>query len=65
MSPWCGRGIASLSKPIPLRLWEARIGHLWVYFDVVEEPERIVRVRAVERRDCERVLIGGEEVELR
>jgi len=55
-------------KPLeanPVAPWELRIGHLRVYFDVEEEPERIVRVRAVGRKDRDRVLIGGEEVELR
>jgi len=55
-------------KPLegaPIAPWELRIGHLRVYFDVEEEPERVVRVRAVGIKDRNRVLIGGEEVELR
>ena len=55
-------------KPLetnPVAPWELRIGHLRVYFDVEEEPERVVKVRAVGLKDRNRVLIGGEEVELR
>jgi mRNA-degrading endonuclease RelE of RelBE toxin-antitoxin system len=55
-------------KPLesnPIAPWELRIGHLRVYFDVEEEPERVVKIRAVGRKDRNRVLIGGEEVEFR
>jgi hypothetical protein len=36
-----------------------------VYFDVEEDPEPMVKVRAVGFKDRNRILIGGEEVELR
>ena len=52
-------------KTNPVAPWELRIGHLRVYFDVQEEPERVVKIRAVGLKDRNRVLIGGEEVELR
>jgi mRNA-degrading endonuclease RelE of RelBE toxin-antitoxin system len=55
-------------KPLetnPVAPWELRIGHLRVYFDVEEGPERVVKVRAVGLKDRNRVLIGGEEVDLR
>jgi hypothetical protein len=55
-------------KPLegsPVAPWELRIGHLRVHFDVEEEPERVVKIRAVGRKERNRVLIGGEEVELR
>jgi mRNA-degrading endonuclease RelE of RelBE toxin-antitoxin system len=55
-------------KPLesnPVAPWELRVGHLRVYFDVEEEPERVVKIRAVGRKDRNRVLIGGQEVELR
>ncbi len=55
-------------KPLqenPVAPWELRIGHFRVYFDVEEEPERVVRVRAVGVKDRDRVVIGGEEVRLR
>jgi mRNA-degrading endonuclease RelE of RelBE toxin-antitoxin system len=52
-------------QPNPIAPWELRIGHLRVYFDVEEEPERVVTIQAVGIKDRKRVLIGGEEVELR
>lgn len=55
-------------KPLetnPVAPWELRIGHLRVYFDVEEDPEPVVKVRAVGFKDRNRILIGGEEVELR
>jgi mRNA-degrading endonuclease RelE of RelBE toxin-antitoxin system len=55
-------------KPLranPIAPWELRIGRLRVYFDVEEEPERVVTVQAVGVKDRNRVLIGGEEVDLR
>ena len=44
--------------------WELRIGDIRVYFDVEEAPEAIVTIRAVGVKTRERVLIGGEEVDL-
>jgi mRNA-degrading endonuclease RelE of RelBE toxin-antitoxin system len=55
-------------KPLeanPLAPWELRIGEYRVYFDVKEEPERVVRIVAVGLKDRDRVLIGGIEVRLR
>ncbi len=55
-------------KPLeanPRAPWELRIGRLRVYFDVEEEPERVVKIRAVGVKDRNRVLVGGEEIELR
>ena len=55
-------------KPLeanPLAPWELRIGKLRVYFDVEGEPPRVVKIRAVGIKERDRVLIGGEEVELR
>ncbi len=55
-------------KPLeagPIAPWELRIGHLRVYFDVEEQPTRVVKIRAVGVKDRNRVLIGGEEVEVR
>ena len=55
-------------KPLetnPIAPWELRIRHLRVYFDVEEKPERVVKIRAVGLKDRNRVLIGGEEVDLR
>lgn len=44
--------------------WELRIGDIRVYFDVEEAPEAVVTIRAVGVKTRERVLIGGEEVDL-
>ena len=52
-------------RPNPVAPWELRLGHLRVYFDVEEEPKRVVRIHAVGIKDRNRVLIGGEEVELK
>jgi mRNA-degrading endonuclease RelE of RelBE toxin-antitoxin system len=55
-------------KPLqanPIAPWELRIGDLRVYFEVLEEGERLVRIVAVGRKERERVLIGGVEVKLR
>ena len=52
-------------RPNPVAPWELRVGHLRVYFDVKEEPRRTVTIQAVGIKDRSRLLIGGEEVELR
>jgi len=44
--------------------WELRIGDLRVYFDMADDPEPIVTIRAIGVKVRERVLIGGEEVDL-
>lgn len=41
-----------------------RIGNLRVYYDVEEEPEQIVFIRAVGIKERNRVRIGKEEIEL-
>ena len=51
-------------RPNPLAPWELRIGKLRVYYDVVEVPEPIVFIRAVGIKRRNRVVIGGEEIEL-
>jgi len=44
--------------------WELRIGDIRVYFDVAEDPEPIVTVRAVGIKFREKVVIGGNEVDI-
>jgi mRNA-degrading endonuclease RelE of RelBE toxin-antitoxin system len=44
--------------------WELRIGDIRVYFDVEEAPEAVATIRAVGVKTRERVMIGGEEVDL-
>ncbi|HKZ55998.1 MAG TPA: hypothetical protein VJ123_10995 [Anaerolineales bacterium] len=51
-------------RPNPLAPWELRIGNLRVYFDVQEEPEAVVFIRAVGIKLRNRVRIGREVVEL-
>jgi hypothetical protein len=51
-------------RPNPLAPWELRIGALRVYYDVEEEPVKLVAIRAVGIKKRNRVLIGGEEIEL-
>ena len=51
-------------RPNPLFPWELRIGNLRVYYDVEEEPESIVYIRAVGIKKRNRVYIGGKVIEL-
>jgi len=51
-------------RPNPLAPWELRIGKLRVYYDVEEEPEPLVQIRAVGIKDRNRVRIGREVIEL-
>ena len=51
-------------RPNPMAPWELRVGDLRVYYDVVEEPDKVVTVVAVGVKDRSRVLIGGKEIEL-
>jgi mRNA-degrading endonuclease RelE of RelBE toxin-antitoxin system len=44
--------------------WELRIGDLRVYYEVKDDPERVVVVKAVGVKERNRVLIGGEKVKL-
>lgn len=51
-------------RPNPIAPWELRVGNLRVYYDIEEQPERQVVVLAVGKKLGNRVIIGGEEVEL-
>jgi hypothetical protein len=51
-------------RPNPMAPWELRIGNLRVYYDVVDEPEATVHVRAIGVKERNRVRIGGEVVDL-
>ena len=48
----------------PLAPWELRIGNLRVYYDVEEDPEPVVFIRAVGVKERNRVRIGKEVIEL-
>ncbi len=51
-------------RPNPIAPWELRIGNLRVYYDIEEQPEPRVTVVAIGKKLRNRVIIGGEEVEL-
>jgi mRNA-degrading endonuclease RelE of RelBE toxin-antitoxin system len=51
-------------RPNPIAPWELRIGDLRVYYDVEEEPESVVYIRAVGVKERNRVRIGKEVIEL-
>jgi mRNA-degrading endonuclease RelE of RelBE toxin-antitoxin system len=53
-----------LLRANPIAPWELRLGEVRVYFDVMEEPAAVVTVRAVGIKVRDRVVIGGEEVDL-
>ena len=52
-------------RPNPVAPWELRLGNLRVYFDVDEEPKRVVKVLAVGVKLRDTVRIGGRVVELK
>ena len=51
-------------RPNPLAPWELRLGKLRVYYDVEEELEPIVYIRAVGVKQRNRVRIGKEVIEV-
>ena len=51
-------------RPNPIAPWELRIGNLRVYYDVEEEPEPVVYIRAVGTKERNRVRIEKEVIEL-
>jgi mRNA-degrading endonuclease RelE of RelBE toxin-antitoxin system len=51
-------------RPNRLAPWELRLGDLRVYYDVEEDPEAVVQVRAVGIKRRDRIEIGGELFEL-
>ena len=53
-----------LLRPNPVAPWELRIGDLRVFFDVEEEPDAVVHVRAVGLKQHNILRIGGEVFEL-
>jgi len=48
----------------PVAPWVLRISHLRVYYKVSDNPP-VVTVRAIGIKDRSRVLIGGQQVNLR
>lgn len=51
-------------RPNPIAPWELRVGNLRVYYDVEEEPEPVVCIRAVGIKEKNRIRIGREVIEL-
>ena len=51
-------------RPNPVAPWELRIGNLRVYYDITEEPDKLVTVLAVGVKHRNRLLIGGKEIQL-
>jgi mRNA-degrading endonuclease RelE of RelBE toxin-antitoxin system len=48
-------------RPNPIAPWELRLGNLRVYYDVEEDPEPVVYIRAVGLKERNRVRIGAIE----
>ena len=53
-----------LMESNPLAVRELRIDNLCVYYDIKDEPEPVVVIRAVGVKERNIVRIGGEEVDL-
>jgi mRNA-degrading endonuclease RelE of RelBE toxin-antitoxin system len=51
-------------RPNLVALYELRVRDLRVFYDAEEEPEQLVLIRAVGRKDGNRFIIGEEEVVL-
>ena len=51
-------------RPNPVAPWELRIGNLRVYYDIEEEPERVVYILAVGIKQGNNVIIGKEVMRL-
>lgn len=51
-------------RPNPIAPWELRIGNLRVYYDVEEEPDPMVYIRAIGIKERHRIRIGKEVIEL-
>jgi len=51
-------------RPNLVAPWELRVGILRIYYDLEEEPERKVLIRAIGIKERNRVRIGRKEFEL-
>jgi len=51
-------------RPNSLATWRLRVGDLRVYYEVIEGREPTVLLKAIGLKVRERVLIGGEEIDL-
>jgi mRNA-degrading endonuclease RelE of RelBE toxin-antitoxin system len=50
-------------RPNPLAAWELRVGEYRVFYDVDEE-EQVVRIKAIGRKEHNRLTIRGKEFPL-
>ncbi len=51
-------------RPNPIAPWELRIGSLRVYYDIEDDHEHVVYIRAVGIKDRNNVRIGKEVIKL-
>ncbi len=51
-------------RPNPVAPWELRLGDIRVFYEVLEEPKKIVAVKAVGIKRHEELWIGEERIEL-
>jgi mRNA-degrading endonuclease RelE of RelBE toxin-antitoxin system len=51
-------------RPNPLAPWELRVGDLRVYYDIEDDPEPVVHVRAVGVKVHNVLRIGGKDFSL-
>ncbi len=51
-------------RPNPLAPWELRVGNLRVYYDIEDEPDPVVFIRAVGIKERNYVRIGKEVIKL-
>ncbi len=49
-------------KANDLAVWELRVDRFRVYYDVVTDPELVVKIRAIGVKTGNQVLIAGKEV---
>ena len=51
-------------RPNPIAPWELRIGNLRVYYDIEDDPEYVVYIRAIGIKERNNVRIGKEVIKL-
>jgi len=51
-------------RPNPVAPWELRIGNLRVYYDIEDDPEHVVYIRAIGIKAKNNVRIGKEVIRL-
>lgn len=51
-------------RPNPVAPWELRIGDLRVYYEIKNEPHRVVTILAIGVKERNQVRIGGERMKL-